>query len=41
MQALRRSAPFDLPIKILQFGQGNFMRGFLTGRSTCSTNALA
>ena len=28
MQALRRSTPFDLPIKILQFGQGNFMRGF-------------
>jgi tagaturonate reductase len=28
MQALRRSAPFALPIKILQFGQGNFMRGF-------------
>jgi tagaturonate reductase len=28
MQALRRSAPFALPIKILQFGQGNFLRGF-------------
>jgi tagaturonate reductase len=28
MQALKRSAPFALPIKILQFGQGNFMRGF-------------
>ena len=28
MQALRRSTPFDLPVKILQFGQGNFMRGF-------------
>jgi tagaturonate reductase len=28
MQALRRSAPFALPVKILQFGQGNFMRGF-------------
>jgi tagaturonate reductase len=28
MQALKRSAPYALPIKILQFGQGNFMRGF-------------
>jgi tagaturonate reductase len=28
VQALKRSAPFALPIKILQFGQGNFMRGF-------------
>jgi tagaturonate reductase len=28
MQALKRTAPFALPIKILQFGQGNFMRGF-------------
>jgi len=28
MQALRRSTPYALPIKILQFGQGNFMRGF-------------
>jgi tagaturonate reductase len=28
MPALKRSAPFALPIKILQFGQGNFMRGF-------------
>lgn len=28
MQQLKRSAPFALPIKILQFGQGNFMRGF-------------
>jgi tagaturonate reductase len=28
MQALKRSTPFALPIKILQFGQGNFMRGF-------------
>ncbi|WP_426111416.1 tagaturonate reductase [Massilia sp. PWRC2] len=28
MQTLHRSAPFALPIKILQFGQGNFMRGF-------------
>ncbi|MBK4734338.1 tagaturonate reductase [Noviherbaspirillum pedocola] len=28
MQALRRTAPFSLPIRILQFGQGNFMRGF-------------
>jgi tagaturonate reductase len=28
IQALKRSAPFALPIKILQFGQGNFMRGF-------------
>ena len=25
---LKRSAPFALPIRILQFGQGNFMRGF-------------
>jgi tagaturonate reductase len=25
---LKRGAPFALPIKILQFGQGNFMRGF-------------
>jgi tagaturonate reductase len=28
MQALKRSAPYALPIKILQFGQGNFMRGY-------------
>jgi tagaturonate reductase len=28
MKALKRSTPFALPIKILQFGQGNFMRGF-------------
>lgn len=28
MPILRRSAPFALPIKFLQFGQGNFMRGF-------------
>jgi tagaturonate reductase len=28
MQALKRSSDFALPIKILQFGQGNFMRGF-------------
>lgn len=28
MPTLRRSAPFALPIKFLQFGQGNFMRGF-------------
>jgi tagaturonate reductase len=28
MKNLKRSAPFALPIKILQFGQGNFMRGF-------------
>lgn len=28
MQALKRSSKFALPIKILQFGQGNFMRGF-------------
>jgi tagaturonate reductase len=28
MQALQRTTPFSLPIKILQFGQGNFMRGF-------------
>jgi tagaturonate reductase len=28
MQALRRTSPFPLPIRILQFGQGNFMRGF-------------
>ena len=27
-QALKRSSPFALPIKILQFGQGNFMRSF-------------
>ncbi|MGK5025735.1 tagaturonate reductase [Janthinobacterium sp. RB2R34] len=26
--ALKRSAPYALPIKFLQFGQGNFMRGF-------------
>jgi tagaturonate reductase len=25
---LRRNAPFQLPIKVLQFGQGNFMRAF-------------
>jgi tagaturonate reductase len=29
MQALKRSSAFALPIKVLQFGQGNFMRGFL------------
>jgi tagaturonate reductase len=28
MSQLRRTAPFALPVKILQFGQGNFMRGF-------------
>jgi tagaturonate reductase len=28
MNQLRRTAPFALPVKILQFGQGNFMRGF-------------
>ena len=28
MQTLRRSALYALPIKFLQFGQGNFMRGF-------------
>lgn len=28
MNALQRTTPFSLPIKILQFGQGNFMRGF-------------
>lgn len=28
MEQLRRGAPFALPIRILQFGQGNFMRGF-------------
>ena len=28
MQALQRTTPFSRPIKILQFGQGNFMRGF-------------
>ncbi|WP_312434568.1 tagaturonate reductase [Janthinobacterium sp.] len=28
VSALKRSAPFALPIKFLQFGQGNFMRGF-------------
>ena len=28
MQTLQRSAPFALPIKFLQFGQGNFLRGF-------------
>lgn len=28
MQALKRRGAFALPIKILQFGQGNFMRGF-------------
>lgn len=28
MQQLKRSTPYALPIKILQFGQGNFMRGF-------------
>ena len=28
MPTLRRSAPYALPIKFLQFGQGNFMRGF-------------
>ncbi|QJE02267.1 tagaturonate reductase [Massilia forsythiae] len=28
MEQLHRSAPFALPIKVLQFGQGNFMRGF-------------
>jgi tagaturonate reductase len=28
MNQLRRTTPFALPVKILQFGQGNFMRGF-------------
>ena len=28
MTQLRRTTPFALPVKILQFGQGNFMRGF-------------
>jgi len=28
MRQLRRTAPYALPVKILQFGQGNFMRGF-------------
>ena len=28
MNTLQRSAPFDLPIRVLQFGQGNFLRGF-------------
>lgn len=28
MKQLRRTAPYALPVKILQFGQGNFMRGF-------------
>jgi len=28
MTTLRRTSPFALPVKILQFGQGNFMRGF-------------
>jgi len=28
MSQLRRTAPYALPVKILQFGQGNFMRGF-------------
>lgn len=28
MHALQRTTPFALPVKILQFGQGNFMRGF-------------
>lgn len=26
---LRREAPFALPIRVLQFGQGNFLRGFV------------
>lgn len=26
---LRREAPFTLPIRVLQFGQGNFLRGFV------------
>jgi tagaturonate reductase len=28
MKQLRRTTPFARPVKILQFGQGNFMRGF-------------
>ena len=28
MTQLRRTTPFALPVRILQFGQGNFMRGF-------------
>jgi tagaturonate reductase len=28
MTPLKRTAPFALPVRILQFGQGNFMRGF-------------
>ncbi len=26
---LRRSTPFSMPIRVLQFGQGNFLRGFV------------
>jgi len=29
MQALHREAPFALPIRVVQFGQGNFLRGFI------------
>lgn len=28
MQQLNREKPFDLPVKILQFGEGNFLRAF-------------
>ena len=28
MTQLRRTTPFARPVKVLQFGQGNFMRGF-------------
>jgi len=29
MQSLNRDAPFNLPIKFLQFGEGNFLRAFI------------
>ena len=28
MNSLQRTTPFNLPIRVLQFGQGNFLRGF-------------
>ena len=29
MNYLTRNAPFSLPIKVIQFGEGNFLRGFI------------
>lgn len=29
MQSLQRSTPFPYPIKVIQFGEGNFLRAFI------------